>query len=395
MERARRPEQAKNAPAPSATRAAPPSAAQAQARPASPQAQHKPAVAPPPKAAAPPPRVEPAGQTAPIEHLTIAPQPSQGDTPSIEFDWEPAALGTNRSYSCTVTTDSGQGLSVSLEQGMYRRSFTGQGAVRIPVVPPAPAATKGTLTATNLATGTSAAFTWQWQPRSAEGAGSAAPPKPAGLIGRLFGRAKQSTAVAAKTQPKPKAATVAERLGARAPLAVALKFFGQAAVGQRFAFILDRSGSMSGARWKACTTQLEQALRRLPERVEFFMVLFSRYDVEPSGQTGWTPAERGRVENVIKWIGGITPGGGTYPATAFERVFSLPSPPDVIYFLTDGELSGFEPSMCASLRGSAPTIVNTIALENGVSADALRETAEASGGQFILVPDAAAAGANG
>jgi hypothetical protein len=67
----------------------------------------------------------------------------------------------------------------------------------------------------------------------------------------------------------------------------------------------------------------------------------------------------------------------------------------VIYFLTDGELSGFEPSMCASLRGSAPTIVNTIALENGVSADALRETAEASGGQFILVPDAAAAGANG
>ena len=200
MERARRPEQAKNTPAPSATRAAPPATAQARARPAPPQVQHKPAVAPPPKATAPPPRVEPAGQSAPIEHLTIAPQPSPGDTPSIEFDWEPATLGTNRSYSCTVTTEPGQGLSVSLEQGMYRRSYTGQGTVRISVDPPAPATTRGTLTATNLATGASATFTWQWQPRSAAGAGSAAPPKPAGLIGRLFGRAKQVTAVGAKSQ---------------------------------------------------------------------------------------------------------------------------------------------------------------------------------------------------
>ena len=71
-------------------------------------------------------------------------------------------------------------------------------------------------------------------------------------------------------------------------------------------------------------------------------------------------------------------------------MFSLPSPPDVIYFLTDGEVEGFTPAGCADLRGSAPTVVNTIALENGASAEVLRETADATGGQFILVADAAA-----
>jgi hypothetical protein len=271
---------------------------------------------------------------------------------------------------------------------MYRRSFQSQGALKITVIPPAPATTRGSLTATDLTTGGSATFTWQWQPRSA--GASAAPPKRAGLLGRLFARAKAVTAVTAKAQSKGKIATVAERLGERAPLAVAMKFFGQEAVGQRFAFILDRSGSMSGRRWEACVQQLVRALRALPEHVEFFVVLFSSRDVEPRGQTGWMRAERGRVDEVISWIGGISPGGGTYPAGAFRRVFSLPSPPDVIYFLTDGEVEGFTPAGCADLRGSAPTIVNTIALENGASAEVLRETADATGGQFILVADAAA-----
>jgi len=397
MDHIRRPDQQPaKAPSPSASRSAPP-AGQAQARPAPPKAVAPPrrTVAPPPKVVAPPPRAEqPAVQTTPVEHLTIAPRPTSSGDGAIECDWEPAALGTNRSYSCTVTTDPSHGLSVTLEQDMYRRSFEGQGAVKIVVIPPAPASTRGSLTARDLTTGASAVFTWQWQPLSS-GAGASAPPKPAGLLGRLFGRTKQAAAGAAKARAKSNVATVAERLGARAPLAVSLKFFGQEAVGQRFAFILDRSGSMAGKRWKACTKELVQALRSLPAHAEFFVVLFSNHHVEPGGQSGWMPAERARVEEVIAWLGTVWPGGGTLPASAFERVFSLPFPPDVIYFLTDGEVFGFNPSICADLRGKAPTIVNTIALENGASSDMLRETAEASGGQFVLVPDASSTDADG
>lgn len=355
----------------------------AQARPG--PGRHKTADATPAKASAPLPRVErPAAGTAPIEHLAIAPRSESGDG-TIEFDWEPVALGTNRSFTCTVTTDPSNGLSVTLEQEMYRRSFDGQGALKITVIPPAPASTRGSLTARNLTTGAAAVFVWQWEPSSSV-AGSA-PPKPAGLLGRLFGRAKPATVAAARNQ-RAKTATVAERLFARAPLAVSLRFFGQEAVGQRFAFVLDRSGSMAGKRWKSCTKELVKALRSMPEHAEFFVVLFSNHHIDANQQLDWMPAERTRVEEVITWLGTVSPGGGTLPASAFERVFSLPSPPDVIYFLTDGEVGGFTPSACANLRGSAPTIVNTIALENDASSGMLREMAEASGGQFILVPDA-------
>src|SRR6185436_16300237 len=101
--------------------------------------------------------------------------------------------------------------------------------------------------------------------------------------------------------------SVVERLGARAALAVSLKFFGQVAEGQRFAFILDRSGSMEGKRWTACTQQLERALRALPSHVEFVVVLFATTKIEPPGQTDWRKADRSTVDSVIGWVGRIRP----------------------------------------------------------------------------------------
>lgn len=383
---------ARTAPAPQGQTQSRPAAPQAKARPAPPPVQQRPAVAPPPVAVKPPQAAQPIAQTVSPEHLTITPQMSAGGAPSIEFDWEPAALGTNRSYACTVTTEDGTALSVTLAQGMYRRSFDGIGAVRVPVIPPAIAGTQGTLTARHGATGASSTFAWQWQPRSQAGSVLPAPPRPAGLLARLFGRTKPAAAVAAKPQIAPRVASVAERLGPRAAQAVSLKFFGQDAVGQRFAFILDRSGSMSGSRWHACTKQLQKALRSLPDTAEFFVVLFSSRNVEPPGQSGWARADRDRIESVLGWVRGVHPGGGTDPEPAFKRVFSMPYAPDVIYFLTDGELEGFTPATCAGLRGSAPTLVNTIALENGASAEALRGIAAESGGQFVLIPDAASGG---
>ncbi len=367
-----------------ASRPQSPPSRSAQARPAPPSSQHTPAAAPPPTAATP---QQPVVQSAQPERLTMAPQASPGNAPSIEFDWEPVWLGTNRSYACTVTTEDGQGLSVSLAQGLYRRSFDGLEVVKIAAIPVAASGTQGTLTACNTVSGASAAFSWHWQSR-------ATPPlptqgKPGGLLSRFFGRTKSAPAVAAsRAMPSTRVTTVAERLGERAALAVSLKFFGQEAVGQRFAFILDRSGSMQGPRWRACRQQFERALRAMPEHADFAVVLFSHVDIEPPGQSDWMRAERSRVESVMTWIGHVRPRGGTQPLTAFRRVFALASPPDIIYFLTDGDLEGFDASALARIRGTATTVVNTIALENGESADALREIAAASGGQFMLVPDA-------
>jgi hypothetical protein len=328
------------------------------------------------------------------EHLAISPAAAPGNAATLDFDWEPMVLGTNRSCMCTVTTDEDQALSVMLEQGTYRRSFDGTGSARVAVIPPAPLGTAGTLTARNVVTGASATYTWQWQSIQTAPAPAPTLPQPAksgSLLSRLFGRTKSAEAPAlAKAAPATLSKTVAERLGARAGLAVSLKLFGQVAQGQRFAFILDRSGSMRGKRWTACTQQLEKALRALPPHVEFVVVLFSNSKIEPPGQTDWRKADRSTVDSVIEWVGRIPPGGGTIPNDAFQRVFSLASPPDVIYFLTDGALDYFGVSHFVALRGNAATVVHTIGLESAASVKTLTEIASASGGQFILIPDAGA-----
>ena len=289
-----------------------------------------------------------------------------------------------------MTTNASHDLTVTLEQGMYRRSFSGQGVVKVTTIPPATAGTRGTLTARNNATGVSATYAWQWQPGS--GGPVASPPRPVGLLARLFGKARAAEAPKAIAKAP---ASVAERLGARAPLATPLKFFGEEAVGQRFAFILDRSGSMAGPRWEACTNELKRALRALPAQAEFLVELFSDSYVESGDGNGWISASPANVTDTIAWLDGAWPGGGTYPASAFTRVFTLPPPPDVLYFLTDGYVDGFTASACVDLRGSAPTIVNTIALESDASADVLTEIAQATGGRFILVSDLSSESHNG
>ena len=322
-------------------------------------------------------------QGPPPEHLTIDPVPSPNSDQSIEFDWESAMIGTNRSLGCTVTSVDGHDLTVSLEQATYQRSLQGSGVVKIVAIPVGMSGTQGKLTARDTVTGAVATITWQWHARGA-GAGTLAPPKAKGFLGRLFSGRAQTAAARAGSQPKA-AASVAQRLGARAASAITLRFFGHEAVGQRFAFILDMSGSMSGQRWNACRNELERALNALPERVQFFVILFSTAQQEAPGQTGWMYAERARVDDAISWIATIHPSGGTCPAGSFRRVFSLAEPPDIIYFLTDGELQGFVASDCAALRGTSQTIVNTIALENQQSAEALETMATESGGQYIHI----------
>lgn len=376
--------------------AASPASAQgqaAQARPAPAQAKAAPpparAKAAPPRPTVAPPQPASVAAFAPPENLSITPQPS-GGAAALEFDWEPVVIGSNRSFAVSVTSPDGLPVSVSIAQGMYRRSVDGAGGVtKVPAIPPAAVGTSGTLEARD-ASGASVTFTWQWQLRG-QGRGmapvAAAAAKPAGLLGRLFGRAKAAPAQAQAAVKAAPVLSVAERLGTRAAQATQLKFFGQEAVGQRFAFILDRSGSMSGSRWLACTRELDRALRDLPPHAEFFVVLFSQGHMEPPGQAGaWVPADQDRIDGVLQWVKKVNPGGGTYPKSAFELVFGLTWAADIIYFLTDGEIEEFTPAACVGLRGSAPTIVNTIALENGASAEALRGIADASGGRFIHVP---------
>jgi hypothetical protein len=186
-------------------------------------------------------------------------------------------------------------------------------------------------------------------------------------------------------------------------------FFGQSAWGQRIAFVLDTSGSMTGARWQACVRELTAALQALPEDAEIFVALFSDHVAQPPGQAGWMRCRRDVVAGLLQWLAAWVPGGGTVPRPALEAVFALPQRPDAVYFLTDGEFADPTPAQIAALNGAgtlsrlmnagrrllggAPTggaALHTIALDEAAGAEVLQRMAADSGGSYARVSSAGA-----
>ena len=165
-------------------------------------------------------------------------------------------------------------------------------------------------------------------------------------------------------------------------------FFGVASKGSRFAFIVDVSGSMEMDRKiQTAMNELAKSVSALPDYAQYYVLLFSSNIVQPPGQKGWTRARRSSIQGLVRWLRSIEPGGGTEPKPAFVQVFSLDVRPDVVYFLTDGEVQDFTAEQCAALNASGRrAIINTIAFGDPASQDMLKKIAADSGGVYRFVP---------
>lgn len=165
-------------------------------------------------------------------------------------------------------------------------------------------------------------------------------------------------------------------------------FFGIQAGGNRFAFIADVSGSMSRFnRIERLQDELTRSLTTLADYSEFFVVLFSSGKVLPPMQDGWTRASPDHVQRYVRWIERLSPGGGTRPRSAFHEVFALSPRPDVVFFMTDGEITGFEAEEVAALnREGQHVTIHTIAFGDPSSQDLLKAIASNSGGKYRFVP---------
>jgi hypothetical protein len=343
---------------------------------------------------------------------SIAPQLIDRGDGSIGVAWRAIRLGPAHSYGCNVTCAPDHSLAVTLEQAGYRKTLTGAGSVDIAAIPVATSGTTGRLTATDHSTGgTTVRYEWQWRAEA-----GAAPstlfrrqPAPTDLVRRGSGAPAARARDASVSRPID-AERVEAKSAERAAIVgddAATVFFGQPARGKRFAFILDKSGSMAGARWAACRRECEGALNALVGAGEFCVVLFSSGIALPPGLDGWTDADAGTVAETIAWLAGVSPSGGTEPRPAFEYVYGLTPGPDVVYFLTDGQLFGFAAGDCARLRdGQTSTlggvwkrlrgalggterrepdasVIHTISLDDRSSESALRTIAADSGGQYV------------
>jgi hypothetical protein len=86
--------------------------------------------------------------------------------------------------------------------------------------------------------------------------------------------------------------------------------------------------------------------------------------------------------------------GGTEPGGAFVLAFQLNPPPDVIFFLTDGEIPERTADEVLGLNSQQKrkVVVHTVAFSADASQDQMRRIARESEGTFRFVPVSNAGG---
>ncbi|MFO0828345.1 MAG: hypothetical protein U0572_09355 [Phycisphaerales bacterium] len=167
-------------------------------------------------------------------------------------------------------------------------------------------------------------------------------------------------------------------------------FFGVGGRGTRFAYIVDVSGSMStGARMQVSMDELKRSISALPDFASFAVYLYSDHTIEPPTQDGYSRAMPSNVARLRRWLDEQGPMGGTDPGPAFERALTLNPPPDIIFFLTDGEIPPHMPEYLASRNGGngkRKVVIHCIAFSSDAGQETLRRIARENEGTFRFVP---------
>jgi hypothetical protein len=166
-------------------------------------------------------------------------------------------------------------------------------------------------------------------------------------------------------------------------------FFGTGGKGQRFAYIVDISGSMGdGRKFEIAMRELVRSIDALPDFAHFHVILFESKTLQPPMQTGWIRARKSIVRQVIRWLGTIEPNGGTEPRTGFLQVFDLDVRPDVLFFLTDGIFNDISLEEINALNSRGRKVVMNVigfGAPGEVDQSVLRSLASQSGGQYRFV----------
>jgi|MDTC01.1.fsa_nt_gb hypothetical protein len=164
-------------------------------------------------------------------------------------------------------------------------------------------------------------------------------------------------------------------------------FFGIASKGGRFCYIMDISASMlQGSRLDAAITELISSLRKLPNFSQYYILFYSSNVTEPPSQLGWNTARRSTLNRMINEIHRVQAQGGTVPAPAFQKAMELNPLPDVIFFLTDGQIP---PTFIDELRAMLPSgkrvVVHAVAFGSGADINQMKDIAKLTGGQYKYV----------
>jgi hypothetical protein len=162
-------------------------------------------------------------------------------------------------------------------------------------------------------------------------------------------------------------------------------FFGAEAKARSFAFIIDRSGSMSFQdALSVAKRELMEALRKLPPEARIAVVFYnqvpSRFTL--SGSQNLVPATESNKAQVEKQLAVLIPEGGTDHMEALN--IGMGMQPEVIFFLTDADLMTYS-DVNKLIQRQLPVRIQTIHFSPGrdlPGATPLKRLAAATGGTY-------------
>lgn len=161
-------------------------------------------------------------------------------------------------------------------------------------------------------------------------------------------------------------------------------FTGAEAAGS-FAYVVDASGSMDGGRMRLVLHELARSIGALSETQDFFVVFFSDRTFPmmwPKTERRLIAASRENQNRILDWAFTVRPDGGTNPQLALRQALDLR--PDVVYFLTDGQIPPMTIDVVRKHR-KEPTVVHTISVGSRAAQDMMQQIAQTGGGVFTDV----------
>ncbi|WP_158222809.1 vWA domain-containing protein [Rhodopirellula sp. MGV] len=165
------------------------------------------------------------------------------------------------------------------------------------------------------------------------------------------------------------------------------RFFGVDASGESFVYIVDRSGSMQGARFDRALRELSRSINGLHPSQSFFVVFFSSSPVlmfdRPVHDAELVAATSGTKQQFQEWLQRLGPSGNTIPDSSLRLAIDLD--PSAIFFLSDGEFQNATSAMNIVQNSGRRIPIHTIAFEDRRSCRNMLQVAEATGGSYRFI----------
>lgn len=164
-----------------------------------------------------------------------------------------------------------------------------------------------------------------------------------------------------------------------------VSFFDEEAEGSSVVFIVDASNSMAGDRFARARRELSKSLQLLAPDQKFFIIFFNDRAIplfDPHHTNELVSPDELTLRKTRRWLLSRQAIGHTVPDDAFRLALSLK--PNVIFFLTDGQLPPHVEGLIRELNVN-DTVIHTIAFQSVAGEPVLKAIADANRGRYRFV----------